>query len=63
MQALPEGLRTRRRGDVTFAFNFGAERQRALAASNARFVLGEALLATGEVCAWVDAPSRAQLNA
>jgi hypothetical protein len=26
-------------------------------------VLGEALLATGEVCAWVDAPSRAQLNA
>jgi hypothetical protein len=26
-------------------------------------VLGEALLATGKVCAWVDAPSRAQLNA
>jgi beta-galactosidase len=55
VQALPEGLRTRRRGEVTFAFNFSATTQYAPAPSNARFVLGEALLSTGDVCAWTEA--------
>ncbi|MFM0228074.1 beta-galactosidase trimerization domain-containing protein [Paraburkholderia dipogonis] len=51
-QLLPDGLRVRRRGDLTFAFNFGAEPVRAPAPSDATFVLGKALLNTGDVCAW-----------
>ncbi|WP_345816809.1 beta-galactosidase (plasmid) [Paraburkholderia sp. PREW-6R] len=54
VQNLPEGLRTRRRGDLTFAFNFGPERVQAPSPLGARFVLGGAQLATGDVCAWLD---------
>jgi beta-galactosidase len=51
-QRLAEGLRIRRRGDLTFAFNFGAELVQAPAPANAVFVLGKAALNTGDVCAW-----------
>jgi beta-galactosidase len=51
-QLLPDGLRVRRRGDLTFAFNFGAMQVQAPAPVNATFVLGQRQLATGDVCAW-----------
>lgn len=54
LQNLPEGLRLARRGGLTFAFNFGDARATAPAPANAQFVLGEASLATGDVCAWRD---------
>jgi beta-galactosidase len=54
-QQLADGLRIRRRGGLTFAFNFGAQPVRAPAPANATFVLGDALLKTGDVCAWQDA--------
>ncbi|ALE57638.1 beta-galactosidase [Paraburkholderia sp. RL17-368-BIF-A] len=54
-QLLPEGLRIRRRADLTFAFNFGAQQVRVPAPANATFVLGQPQLRTGDVCAWKDA--------
>jgi beta-galactosidase len=54
-QSLAEGLRIRRRGDLTFAFNFGPEQVQAPAPANAIFVLGHSQLKTGDVCAWRDA--------
>jgi beta-galactosidase len=54
LQTLPEGLRLARRGGLTFAFNFGDARAAAPAPANAQFVLGEASLDTGDVCAWRD---------
>lgn len=51
-QRLPDGLRIRRRGELTFAFNFGPELAQAPAPANADFVLGHAQLNTGDVCAW-----------
>jgi beta-galactosidase len=54
-QLLADGLRIRRRGELTFAFNFGAQRMDAPAPANAVFVLGQAGLNTGEVCVWKDA--------
>ncbi|WP_031356788.1 beta-galactosidase [Caballeronia sordidicola] len=54
-QLLAEGLRIRRRGNLTFAFNFGAQQVQAPAPVNATFVLGQRQLATGDVCAWRDA--------
>jgi beta-galactosidase len=51
-QRLAEGLRIRRRGALTFAFNFGAQPVHAPAPVAATFVLGSALLKTGDVCAW-----------
>jgi len=54
-QRLADGLRIRRRGGLTFAFNFGAEQVHAPAPANADFVLGDSLLKTGDVCAWKDA--------
>ena len=54
VQALPEGLRTRRRGNLTFAFNFGPDRVQVPAPSKASFVLGQQQLGTGDVCAWID---------
>jgi Beta-galactosidase len=54
-QLLAEGLRIRRRGDLTFAFNFGPEQVQAPAPINAIFVLGHPQLKTGDVCAWKDA--------
>jgi beta-galactosidase len=52
--ALPEGVRVRRRGQVTFAFNFGASPVIAPAPDRASFVLGSRQLHTGDVCAWLD---------
>ncbi|CAG4919822.1 beta-galactosidase [Paraburkholderia gardini] len=52
---LPEGLRVRRRGNVTFAFNFGPDVVAAPAPANARFVLGARELHTADLCAWLDA--------
>jgi beta-galactosidase len=52
---LADGLRIRRRGDLTFAFNFGAQQVQAPAPANAVFVLGQAGLNTGDVCIWKDA--------
>jgi beta-galactosidase len=52
---LPQGMRVRRRGDVTFAFNFGPHSADAPAPAGARFVLGERTLGTAGVCAWIDA--------
>ncbi len=52
--ALPEGLRVRRRGDVTFAFNFGPDVVAAPAPANARFVLGTRELRTADLCAWLE---------
>ncbi|HMC45568.1 MAG TPA: beta-galactosidase [Caballeronia sp.] len=54
-QLLADGLRIRRRGDLTFAFNFGEQQVEAPAQGNATFVLGQRQLATGDVCAWRDA--------
>jgi beta-galactosidase len=55
VQTLPEGLRVRRRGNVTFAFNFGQASVRVPAPPAATFVLGGPRLDTGEVAAWLDA--------
>ncbi|MFM0009434.1 beta-galactosidase [Paraburkholderia sediminicola] len=54
-QYLTDGLRIRRRGDLTFAFNFGPEPVQAPAPANATFVLGHSELKTGDVCAWKNA--------
>ncbi|SMG59939.1 beta-galactosidase [Paraburkholderia susongensis] len=54
-QLLADGLRIRRRGGLTFAFNFGSQPVQAPAPRNATFVLGEASLNTGDVCVWKDA--------
>ncbi|MCC8396209.1 beta-galactosidase [Paraburkholderia sp. MMS20-SJTR3] len=54
-QLLADGLRLRRRGGLTFAFNFGAQAVQAPAPRNATFVLGEPRLQTGELCVWQDA--------
>jgi Beta-galactosidase len=54
-QRLADGLRLRRRGDLTFAFNFGPEQVQAPAPANSTFVLGHSLLKTGDVCAWRNA--------
>ncbi|MGY6254741.1 beta-galactosidase [Paraburkholderia caledonica] len=52
---LPEGVRIRRRGPLTFAFNFGAQAVEAPAPANARFVLGSRTLGTADVCVWTQA--------
>ncbi|RAS22561.1 beta-galactosidase [Paraburkholderia bryophila] len=51
-QQLPDGVRIRRRGELTFAFNFGPEPAQAPAPANADFVLGHARIKAGDVCAW-----------
>jgi beta-galactosidase len=50
--ALEEGVRVRTRDGLAFAFNYAPEPRRAPAPAGARFVLGEAELAPGGVCAW-----------
>ncbi|RDK00831.1 beta-galactosidase [Paraburkholderia lacunae] len=52
VHVLAEGLRIRRRGNLTFAFNFGAAQVEAPAPVDATFVLGQPQLGTGDVCAW-----------
>jgi beta-galactosidase len=54
-QLLADGLRIRRRGELTFAFNFGAQPVDAPAPAGASFVIGAARLDTGDVCVWRDA--------
>lgn len=51
---LPEGLRLRRRGGVTFAFHFGPQPVDVPAPAGAAFLLGGARLARGDVAAWTD---------
>ena len=51
-QLLPDGLRIRRRGDLTFAFNFGNQEVEATKSEKVDFILGQAHLATGEICIW-----------
>jgi beta-galactosidase len=53
--ALPDGVRVSRRGNVTFAFNFGPSTVNAPAPVDARFVLGQRELDTADVCAWENA--------
>jgi beta-galactosidase len=54
-QLLADGLRIRRRGGLTFAFNFGAQPVQVPAPARATFVLGESRLKSGDVCVWQDA--------
>ncbi|WP_233868373.1 beta-galactosidase [Paraburkholderia adhaesiva] len=54
-QLLADGLRIRRRGGLTFAFNFGAQAVEAPAPRDAVFVLGGPSLARGDVCIWKEA--------
>jgi beta-galactosidase len=49
---LPDDVRIRRRGALTFAFNFGCETQAAPAPSGARFVLGSDRIAPYGIAAW-----------
>jgi beta-galactosidase len=50
--ALEDGVRLRTRDGVAFAFNYAAEPRVAPAPAGAAFLLGEAALAPGGVCAW-----------
>ena len=52
IQALPDGLRLTRLGEVTYAFNFGPEAVALPAPEGARFLLGERTLGTADVAAW-----------
>ncbi|CAB3808570.1 beta-galactosidase [Paraburkholderia fynbosensis] len=54
-QLLADGLRMRRRGGLTFAFNFGEQPVQVPAPSHATFVLGAPRLNTGDICVWKDA--------
>ena len=49
---LPEGVRTRRRGDLTFAVNYAPEPRRAPAPEHTAFVLGGPVLPPAGVAAW-----------
>jgi beta-galactosidase len=48
---LPEGLRLRRRGDLCFTFNFGAEPRR-FEPQEAEHLCGALMLAQGEYAVW-----------
>jgi len=50
--ALEEGVRVRRRGTVTFAFNYAPETRTAPAPKEAVFLFGGRTLNAGGVCAW-----------
>ena len=49
---LHEDVRIKRRGGITFAFNFGIESQRAPASSDAAYVLGGQFIAPRNLSAW-----------
>ena len=51
-QALEEGVRLRRRGDVCFAFNFAPEARRTPAPAGARYLLGGPDLPPAGLAAW-----------
>lgn len=55
VQSLPEGVRTRRRGGLTFAVNYAPATQAAPAPDGATLVLGDRVLAPGAVAAWREA--------
>jgi beta-galactosidase len=50
---LPDELRVRRRGSLTFGFNFGSEPRAAPASRDARFLLGGEIIAPYDLAAWV----------
>jgi beta-galactosidase len=52
VQDLPPTLRLRRRGGLTFAFNYGGEAVQAPAPAGTQFVLGEAEIQAHGVAAW-----------
>jgi len=54
VRSLPEGVRMRRRGPLTFAFNYTPTSQRVEAPASARFVLGSATLGAYDVAAWIE---------
>jgi beta-galactosidase len=49
---LPDGVRLRRRGGLTFAFNFAPEAQLAPAPKGVTFVLGGRDMPAGGISAW-----------
>jgi beta-galactosidase len=51
--ALPEDVRVRSRGDVTFAFNFGIDSCAAPASANAKYVLGGQSIGAHNLSAWI----------
>lgn len=51
---LPAALRLRRRGDLVFAINYGADPVAAPAPEGARFVLGEAMIGPRDCAVWVE---------
>jgi beta-galactosidase len=50
--ALPDNVRVRRRGDVTFAFNFGSDSLTAPGDVNAKYVLGAHSIGAHNLSAW-----------
>lgn len=50
--ALPEDVRVRRRGGVTFAFNFGSDSRMAPADDSAKYVLGAQSIGAHNLSAW-----------
>lgn len=54
IRVMQEGVRLRRRGNVTFAFNFGAGKAATPTANTAKFLLGGPELQTGGVSAWIE---------
>jgi len=54
VRPLPEGVRLRRRGRLTFAFNYTPGEQRVDAPASARFVLGSPVLGPYDVAAWTE---------
>jgi beta-galactosidase len=50
--ALPEDVRVRRRGGVTFAFNFGSDSRTLSVSDNAEYVLGGQSIAAHNLSAW-----------
>jgi beta-galactosidase len=49
---LHEDVRVRRRGNVTFAFNFGSDSQQTTADANASYLLGGQTISAHNLSAW-----------
>lgn len=50
---LHEDVRVRRRGNITFAFNFGSDSQRAPSDANASYLLGAQTIVAHNLSAWI----------
>lgn len=50
--ALPEDVRVRRRGGITFAFNYGSDSASAPSKASARYVLGAQMIGAHNLSAW-----------